>query len=179
MISNAPISSPVSHSVKRTSRSGHIPAVLSISVKAAEGMMTPVRGRAIRLVSMKCTGNVLKYIQTRGAVAAWHDIDIAVEFHIRLAGFVIIADEIPEAELFSGHKPFIRGYMNAIPAIAAYDSWNPTVRTDSGQMQSCITSAVSSTFPVLRYLPVSRAASFSVMNRNALTMEGPAPVARV
>lgn len=69
--------------------------------------------------------------------------------------------------------------MNAIPAIAAYDSWNPTDFIDEGDRQSCMTSAVSSTFPVLLYLPLRRADSLRRMNRNALTIEGLAPVAIV
>ena len=53
MISNAPISSPVSHSVSRTSRSGHICALFRIRVIAADGMSSPVKGSAIRLVRRK------------------------------------------------------------------------------------------------------------------------------
>ena len=69
--------------------------------------------------------------------------------------------------------------MNAIPAIAAYESWNPIDRAAEGVRHSCIINAASNTFPVLLYRPVSRAASFNMMKMKALVMEGPAPVANV
>lgn len=138
MIPNAPISSPASHSVMRTSRSGHIPAMLSISVNAADGIRTPVNGSAIRFVRMKYVGNVLKYIQTRGAVAAWHETDMAMEFHNHLVGLTIAALATLSSLALpfepSGHRPFIHGYMYAIPAIAAYDNWNPTDFREAGEM---------------------------------------------
>lgn len=119
MISNAPISSSVSHSVKRTSRSGHCPALARSTVSAADGIMTPVNGRAIRFVSRKCIGKVLKYIHANGAVATWHEMDIAAEFHIHLVGLVINAEGNPDSASFSGQSPFSQGYINAIPDIAA------------------------------------------------------------
>ena len=183
MISNAPISSPVSHSVSRTSRSGHICALFRIRVIAADGMSSPVKGSAIRLVRRKYLGNVPKYIHANGAVVIWHAIDMVAVFQIHLVGCVTIYDanrSEPGLPLgVSGHNPFIHGYMNAMPTIAAYESWNPASLMAAGVMQSWMTSAVRSTLPVLLYLPQSRAVSFKMMKRNALTSEGPAPVARV
>ena len=39
--------------------------------------------------------------------------------------------------------------MNAIPAMAAYESWKPTDVTDSGEMTSCMNKAARSMLPVL------------------------------
>ena len=69
--------------------------------------------------------------------------------------------------------------MNAIPAIAAYESWNPTSRSDEGDSVRCISRAAIRTVPVLLKRPHSRAVSPMRMNRNALTIDAPAPVARV
>jgi len=69
--------------------------------------------------------------------------------------------------------------MKAIPAMAAYESWKPTDRNDCGSTQSCTTNAEKNRVPVSHERPESLAASRRIMNRNALTMESPAPVARV
>ena len=69
--------------------------------------------------------------------------------------------------------------MNAIPAMAAYESWKLTDRTESGSMMTCIRSEAISNCLRLCRRPVIRAASPRNMNMKARTIEGPAPVARV
>jgi len=75
----------------------------------------------------------------------WHDIDIDAEFHIHLVHFAKALSSCG----CPGHKDFIHGNMNAIPAIAAYESWNPTDCTDDGDIASCTTREVMRTDPVL------------------------------
>lgn len=63
--------------------------------------------------------------------------------------------------------------------MAAYDSWNPVSAALSGDNVSCIVSAANRIPPVLLCLPEIVAASPRMMNRNALEIDGPAPVAAV
>ena len=147
IVSRAPISSPMSHSVARMSRSGHISALYRINVIAEAGIMMPVNGRAIRLVSRKYRGKVPKYMNAIGPVVSWQAIDIAAEFHIHLAGPVTASPAM--LLLPSGHMDLRRGKMNAMPAMAAYESWNPTERMDPGSMHRWIMSAAMRVLPVL------------------------------
>lgn len=138
-------------------------------------MIMPVSGSAIRFVSMNCDGNVLKYIYTSGPVVIWHDIDIAAESHSHLAILVSGASSC----LSPGQNPCIHGNMNAIPVIAAYDSWNPTSFMDDGDNARCISMAVSSVFFRMDCLPLSLTHSPIKMKMNALAIDAPAPVAKV
>ena len=97
----------MSHSVARMSRSGHISALYRINVIAEAGIMMPVNGRAIKLVSRKCCGNVPKYMYAIGPVVSWQAIDIAAEFHIRLAGTVIASPGLLLSP--SGHMDLMAG----------------------------------------------------------------------
>ena len=105
---------------------------------------------------------------------------MAAEFHIHFVRMVTGLEAIgilPESS--SGQILFNRGYMNAIPAIAVYDSWKPTERIDEGEMHSWSVRAVINMCSVLRDLPDSLALSFRIIKRKALTKDGPAPVASV
>ena len=105
---------------------------------------------------------------------------MAAEFHIHLEGTVTSLETIDVLSEFStGQSLFNRGYMNAIPAIAVYDSWKPTERIDEGEMHSWSVRAVINMCSVLRDLPDSLALSFRIIKRKALTKDGPAPVASV
>ena len=148
-----------------------MPSALRHRVSKAKGIRTPVKGNEIRFVSRKCLGNVLKYRYAKGPVVSWHDIESAAESHTHLNPSLF-----PSA---CGQNLFSHGYMKAIPAIAAYDSWNPTDRKDCGSMQSCMNKAERKIVPVSHERPECLAASRRIMNSNALTMESPAPVARV
>ena len=90
-------------------QSGHIPAALDAIVKSDMGMIRPARGTAIRFVSRKYWGKVLKYSQARGPVVIWQEMDMDALSQIFLIG------PFPS----SGHNPFRCGCMNAIPAMAA------------------------------------------------------------
>lgn len=160
-----------SASVALKSISGQTSSVLRHSVSKANGIRIPVKGNAIRFVSRKCVGNVPKYKYAMGPVVSWHDIDNAAESQIHLNPSLFPVER--------GQNPFSHGYMKAMPAIAAYDSWKPTELNDCGAMQSCMTNADKRSVPVSQERPECLAASRRIMNRNALTMESPAPVARV
>ena len=69
--------------------------------------------------------------------------------------------------------------MKAIPAMAAYDSWNPTSLMDCGVIVRWIRSADMSIVPKFLELFAILALSPSRMKRNARTMDAPAPVAKV
>ena len=60
MTLKASVSRLIRNSVPRTMNPGHSPMLLSSITARAEGMIRPVRGRAIRLVSIKCIGKELK-----------------------------------------------------------------------------------------------------------------------
>lgn len=94
---------------------------------------------------------------------------MAAESHIRLI----------TPPLLPGHRPFSHGDMNAIPAIAAYESWNPTSLDDPGENSSWTNRDVMRIVAMFLLRPVSRAVSLIRMNRNALVIEAPAPVAAV
>lgn len=72
-----------------------------------------------------------------------------------------------------------QGKMNAIPAIAAYDSWKPTSWSACGSMTRCMSSEVMRTVPVFLKRLYILAVSPVRMKTNALTIDAPAPVARV
>ena len=135
--------------------------------------MRPAKGKAIMLVRRKCFGNEWKYIHASGPVVSWQDMDMAAEFHIRRRGFLLCEGPL------SGQKPLSHGKTNAMPPIAAYDSWNPGSDTDAGETVSCMVNAARRTERVLLYLPASLAHSPNVMNISALAIDGPAPVASV
>ena len=111
-----------------------------------------------------------------GPVVIWHAMDIAAVSHIRFIGFRI--HDVFSASP-SDHSPCSHGNMNAIPAMAAYESWNPTSRTASGDMHRWMISAVISTDPVFLKRPVNLAYSPRNMNRKARRLDAPAPVAKV
>ena len=90
--------------------SGQRPAAFMTAVRMEMGMRMPVSGRARRLVRRKYMGNVLKWCHASGAVVSWQLIVRAELSHIL---FVI------GHALSSSHRPFMRGYIHAIPAIAA------------------------------------------------------------
>lgn len=69
--------------------------------------------------------------------------------------------------------------MNAMPKIAAYDSWNPISDTAIGSIVRCISKDTARMLLRLACLPVMRAVSFNAMNMKALVIEAPAPVAKV
>ena len=84
-------------------------------VSRAAGMIMPVRGSASILVSRKCSGKDLKYIHASGPVVIWQAIDNAAESHIFLTAFIAGMSE----DGFPGQNDLSRGYIKAIPAIAA------------------------------------------------------------
>ena len=63
--------------------------------------------------------------------------------------------------------------------MARYDSWNPAPMTFEGAIVSWMTRAMKNMFMGLVSRPAILAASFRVMNSNALTREADAPVMRV
>ena len=67
-------------------QSGHIPAALDAIVRSDMGMIRPARGTAIRFVSRKYWGKVLKYSQARGPVVIWQEMDMDALSHIFLIG---------------------------------------------------------------------------------------------
>ena len=156
-----------------TRKSGHIPHALNPMTARLNGMIAPTSGNEIRFVSRKYWGNVPKYIHARGPVVIWHAIDIDAEFHIHFSPF-------RTAPAFVSGQRFLRnGYMYAMPAIAAYESWSPMSPADSGMKKSCRINEVQSMLRVLLNRPVSDAVSPRMMNRKALVMEALAPVAIV
>ena len=68
--------------------SGHIPELCSAVVMSAAGIRAIVSGRAIRLVSRKLAGRLLKYIYATGAVVIWQAIDSAEASQIRFIMFI-------------------------------------------------------------------------------------------
>ena len=152
------------------SRSGQIPIADRPATARLYGIMIPASGAASRLVSMKYFGNVPKKAYAIGPVVSWQDIDIAAEAHIHLSPLWAT----PPAS--SGQMLFSSGKMNAIPAIAAYESRKLTSRMSSGNSIVWIISALISTSPVVALRPVVAAISYIAMNMNALIIEGPAPV---
>ena len=185
MISRACERAVTSISQALRSISGQIPRADSNRTARAVGMISPVRGIAMRFVSRKWTGKVPKYNQARGPVVIWHEMDMAAVVQTHLNGLepcFIRPDShllLTASSSSSGQNPFSHGKMKAMPAMAAYDSWNPTSRMADGSIARCMTSAESSTVPVLLKRPCRRALSPSRMNRKALTIDAPAPVARV
>ena len=83
---------------------------------------------------MKYFGIVPKYKYANGPVVSWQDMDKAAESQSHFNGLTMIFPS-------SGQNPFIHGYITAIPAIAAYESWKPMPRADIGDMASWIISA--------------------------------------
>ena len=79
----------------------------------------------------------------------------------------------------SGQKLLNLGYMYAMPAIAAYDNWNPTSFMAPGEIVRWMMRADMSVAPKLLGLLDILALSLSIMKRNARTMDAPAPVAKV
>ena len=69
--------------------------------------------------------------------------------------------------------------MNAIPAKAEYDNWKPMSLADSGEIRSWMRRALISTWAVLVCLLPSLETSLIRMNKKALVMDAPAPVAMV
>ena len=132
IVSSTRISVEIIHSTVCNTNTGQIPISFRINVIIMTGMMSPVNGIARRFVSRKCFGNVLKYSQASAPVVNWQEMDIEQTSHIHLVHLVII----PSSKTLPGHKPFSRGNMNAMPAIAAYDSWKPTDFTDNGDIVS-------------------------------------------
>lgn len=68
MISRASESVVTSASVALETISGQIPSVDRHKVAKADGIIRPIRGRAMRLVSRKWVGNVPKYMYASGPV---------------------------------------------------------------------------------------------------------------
>ena len=66
-----------------------------------------------------------------------------------------------------------------MPAIARYESWNPTDVMTVGVRMSWMRRADDRVRSGFRGRPVSRAVSFRKMKRKARTMEGEAPVMSV
>ena len=69
--------------------------------------------------------------------------------------------------------------MKAIPVIAAYESWKLISDNESGAMTRWIRREAIRIEHALRKRPVMSAVSPRRMNRNARTIEGPAPTANV
>ena len=122
IIVRASESAVTSISVALISMSGHMPDMCRTSVSKDTGIISPVRGRAIRFVSRKCIGKELKYRYAIGPVVIWHEIDRVAVSQIHLSGPLNLLPWL-------GQKSRSHGYMNAIPPMAAYDSWKPTSRS--------------------------------------------------
>ena len=135
-------------------------------------MRAPVSGMAMRLVRRKYFGKVWKVTHTRGAVNIWQLMLRAMASH------ALCRRSHPGAfPPMPGYHAFMNGNSVKMPSIARYESWNPMEDTDSGENDSCRSSAVHQTdMAVLRLPGQCRAISVMVMNRKALTMEGDAPV---
>ena len=103
-----------SHSVSEIRNGGQHPGTERIMVSSAQGMIAPVRGRDIRLVSRKCRGKVPKYRYARGPVVSWHEMDRAADSQIYFADRDFLSS--------FGQNVLSRGYMNAMPVMAAYES---------------------------------------------------------
>ena len=89
----------------------------------------------------------------------WQEIDIDAISHIFLNG------SGPDPS--SGQKLFSHGWMYAIPAITASDSWKPTDPIEEGDTASCTVRAHKSVCLRLLCRCVSLAVSFMNMNRKA------------
>lgn len=102
-------------------------------------------------------------------------MDIAAESHIHRAHFVMNESSF----LSPGQNPCRTGKMNAIPATAAYDSWNPISVMLLGDSTICIIIAVIITRGRLILYFLKFAYSPMVMKVKALIIDGPEPVASV
>lgn len=69
--------------------------------------------------------------------------------------------------------------MYAIPAIAAYDSWNPISEMACGNNAICIVSDARRILPVSLNLPLIMAVSLMKIKMSALVSDAPAPVMSV
>ena len=90
--------------------SGQRPAEFSVKVRMETGIRMLVSGSARRLVSMKYTGNDLKWKYASGPVVSWQDMVSDAASHISFSRW-------PPS--LSVHMPFRWGCMYAMPAIAA------------------------------------------------------------
>ena len=61
--------------------------------------------------------------------------------------------------------------------MAAYDSWNPGSAAEAGDSSNCMNNAAMSVSDMSVDRPVNLAVSPISTNRNALVIDGPAPVA--
>jgi hypothetical protein len=112
---------------------------------------------------------VLKYNHAIGPVVSWHEMDNEAESHILFM--------MPFFSESSSHKPLSHGWIHAIPAIAAYDSWKPTDVMSDGASMMWITRQV--VMVVLRSvaLCISVDISLMTMNSKARMIDALAPVA--
>ena len=118
----------MSPSVMLTMIPGHKPHPVSTTVSNPIGIIRVTKGMARRLVIRKYFGNVPKYAKAIGAVVIWHAIEREEQSHIHFNPFIVN----PLSALSAGHKSRSFGKMYAMPAIAAYDSWNPTSLISAG-----------------------------------------------
>lgn len=103
-------------------------------------------------------------------MVSWQLMDSAALSHI----FLMTGHVEPSCQI-----PLSRGCIHAMPAIAAYDSWNPMSRMSFGHITRCIRRHFQSRPSSLMGLPVTIPISLNVMNSRALVIEADAPVAKV
>ncbi len=81
--------------------------------------------------------------------------------------------------LSSDQSFLIVGYIHAIPAIAAYESWNPMSSITEGVTTRCISKHLRSRSFRETGRPKVMPASLRIMNRSALVNDADAPVVKV